>query len=159
MPSLTFQSQYHIDSLQSLARFASQLAPQLRPGDVVLLDGPLGAGKTTLTRLLGEALGLTEPVTSPTFVLMHEYLSGPLPVVHVDLYRLGGHNAESLADELFAVIDEGRALVLIEWACYGPFLSDAATIAIRIAPDADNPEARTIEIEANRPLSLPGAGS
>ncbi|HEY9687973.1 MAG TPA: tRNA (adenosine(37)-N6)-threonylcarbamoyltransferase complex ATPase subunit type 1 TsaE [Coleofasciculaceae cyanobacterium] len=157
MSSLPYQSKHHVDSLQSLARFAEKLAMALKAGDVVTLDGPLGAGKTTLTRLLGDALGLKEPVTSPTFVLMHEYLSGPLPVVHVDLYRLGEQNAGTLADELFAIIDEGRSLMLVEWACYGPFLDDYATIAIRIAPDADNPEAREIAVSSNRPLSLEGA--
>jgi tRNA threonylcarbamoyladenosine biosynthesis protein TsaE len=157
MPPLAYQTTYHIDSLQAMAGFSVWLAKVVRPGDVIALDGPLGAGKTTMTRLLGEALGLKEPVTSPTFVLMHEYLSGPLPVAHVDLYRLGERNAESFADELFAIIDEGRSLVLVEWACYGAFLKDVVTIAIRIAPDTGNPEAREITISSNRPLSLEGA--
>lgn len=157
MSSLTYQSQIHIDSLEALSRFAERLASLLRPGDVVALDGNLGAGKTTLTQKLGHALGVTEPVASPTFVLMNEYHSGCCPIVHVDLYRLGEERAESLADELFAVIDEGRALVLVEWACYGPFLESALTFSIQIEYGTD--ESRLIRVAANRPLDSLTEGS
>jgi tRNA threonylcarbamoyladenosine biosynthesis protein TsaE len=142
-----------IASLKEMERFSAWLAPSLQPGDVVALNGPLGAGKTTFTRLLGEALGLQEPVTSPTFVLMHEYRSGPFPVVHVDLYRLGDANAESLTEELFSVIDESRSLLLVEWASYGLFLDSEWTFAIKLQPEsAAQPEGRIITIQAKRPL-------
>lgn len=150
MVSLSYQSSIHIPSLEALSRFAKRLAALLRPADVVALDGNLGAGKTTLTQKLGEALGLTEPVSSPTFVLMNEYQSGRYPVVHVDLYRLGEERAASLADELFAIIDEGRSLVLVEWACYGPFLNPALTMAIQI--EYAEGDGRRITVSASRPL-------
>ena len=62
----------------------------LRPGDVVLVSGELGAGKTTFVRGALRALGVTEPVTSPTFTIGHRYEGGRVPVAHLDLYRLGG---------------------------------------------------------------------
>ena len=90
----------------------ARLAPLLRAGDLVLLDGELGAGKTTLTRGLGAALGTREPITSPTFVLAREHptASGP-PLVHVDAYRLAtGTEVEDLD------LDWDHAIVVVEWA-------------------------------------------
>ncbi|RGE24405.1 tRNA (adenosine(37)-N6)-threonylcarbamoyltransferase complex ATPase subunit type 1 TsaE [Leucobacter sp. wl10] len=89
-----------------------RLGGRLRAGDLVLLTGPLGAGKTTLTRGIGEGLGVRGPVQSPTFVLArtHPSLSGGAPLVHVDAYRLGG------ADELDDLdIDFEGAVVVAEW--------------------------------------------
>lgn len=154
MATLTHQSRFPISSLKALERFAVQLGRFLKPGDVVALDGRLGAGKTTLTQKLAQALGIQDQVNSPTFVLMYEYLSGPFPVVHVDLYRLGEDRADSLAEELCAIIDEGQSLLLVEWAKYGRFLDEAVTVSIMIMPvdNLESPEARVIEIAANRPL-------
>ena len=74
-----------------------KLAAQLRPGDVLAYYGDLGAGKTAFTRGLAAGLGVTEPVTSPTYTIVNEYLSGHLPLFHFDMYRLGS------ADELFDI--------------------------------------------------------
>lgn len=153
MSPCSYQMNLAVASLQDMRAFAARVAGWLKPGDVVALDGGLGAGKTTFVRLLGEALEIPEAVTSPTFVLMHEYSGGRLPLAHVDLYRLGEDHAESFADELFAVIDEGRAVVLIEWACYGEsFLRDAVTLAIEIIPVEGGDEARMLKLLATRPL-------
>lgn len=152
MDTLPYQSRFSISSLKALENFAFQLARFVQPGDGVALDGPLGAGKTTLSQKLTQALGVQEQASSPTFVLMHEYGTGPFPVVHVDLYRLGEERAGSLAEELFSIADEGRSLLLIEWAKYGPFLAEILTVRLCIEPDSDNPDARHIEIAANRPL-------
>ncbi len=100
-----------IDDPESMARLGARLAARLTAGDVVLLTGELGAGKTTLTRGLGAALGVRGTVTSPTFVLArtHPRESGP-PLVHVDAYRLSG------ADELDDLdLDLDRSIVVIEW--------------------------------------------
>jgi tRNA threonylcarbamoyl adenosine modification protein YjeE len=95
------------------ARLAQELAPALRAGDLLLLDGPLGAGKTTLVRALVEALG-GDPaqVASPTFTLLHRY-PARLPVVHVDAYRLGG--PADLAGLGFDELCED-GVGMIEWA-------------------------------------------
>ena len=74
-----------------------KLAAQLQPGDVLAYYGDLGAGKTAFTRGLAAGLGVTEPVTSPTYTIVNEYLSGRLPLFHFDMYRLGS------ADELFDI--------------------------------------------------------
>lgn len=84
----------------------------LRAGDLVILTGPLGAGKTTLTRGIGEGLGVRGPVQSPTFVLArtHPSLVGGAPLVHVDAYRLAS------ADELDDLdLDYERSVVVAEW--------------------------------------------
>jgi tRNA threonylcarbamoyladenosine biosynthesis protein TsaE len=88
------------------------LGKQLRAGDVLVLTGPLGAGKTTLTRGLGEGLGVRGPVTSPTFVLArtHPSLIGGAPLVHVDAYRL---NSALELDDLD--IDFAHSVVVVEW--------------------------------------------
>ena len=90
-----------------------QLGDLLQPGDLVVLTGPLGAGKTTLTRGIGAGLGIRGPVQSPTFVLArtHPSLVGGAPLVHVDAYRLGS-GAE--LDDLD--IDFAGSVVVAEWA-------------------------------------------
>lgn len=89
-----------------------RLAAVLRAGDLVLLNGPLGAGKTTLTRGIGEGLGASGTVQSPTFVLArtHKTTAGP-KLVHVDAYRLG--SAVELDD---LDIDFANTIVVVEWA-------------------------------------------
>lgn len=88
------------------------LGRALGPGDVVVLTGPLGAGKTTLTRGIGEGLGIRGPVQSPTFVIArtHPSLVGGAPLVHVDAYRLG---AAVELDDLD--IDVEHSVVIVEW--------------------------------------------
>jgi tRNA threonylcarbamoyladenosine biosynthesis protein TsaE len=90
------------------------LAALLQPGDVVALSGNLGTGKTTMVQGLARGLGITQPVTSPTFILINEYRSTP-PLYHVDCYRLVDAPAEAWAiglDEL--LYDDG--ICVIEWA-------------------------------------------
>jgi len=97
------------DDMEDLGR---RLAAVLRPGDLVLLTGRLGAGKTTLTRGIGDGLGVRGPVTSPTFVLARTHPSavGGAPLVHVDAYRLS--SAAELDD---LDIDFARSVVVMEW--------------------------------------------
>lgn len=95
--------------MESLGR---RIGEQLEAGDLLILTGPLGAGKTTFTRGLAEGLGVRGPVQSPTFVIArtHPSLVGRPPLVHVDAYRLG--SAEELDD---LDLDLDRSVVVIEW--------------------------------------------
>jgi tRNA threonylcarbamoyladenosine biosynthesis protein TsaE len=92
---------------------AARLARDLRPGDVVLVSGELGAGKTTFVRGAARALGVDGPVTSPTFTIARRYEDGRVPISHLDLYRLEGlasEEPELLADEL-----AGDRIAFVEW--------------------------------------------
>jgi tRNA threonylcarbamoyladenosine biosynthesis protein TsaE len=97
-------------------RLGRAVGERLRPGDVVVLSGPLGAGKTVLARGIGAGLGVRGPVTSPTFVIAREHPALPggrgVPLVHVDAYRLGGM-AE--LDDLDLDTDLLAAAVVVEW--------------------------------------------
>jgi len=91
----------------------AQLAARLKPGDVVLVSGDLGAGKTTFVRGALRALGVEGPVTSPTFVVGHAYEGRAGPVAHLDLYRLAGMGGEDpgLLDPFFAP----ASIAFVEW--------------------------------------------
>ncbi len=98
-----------VDGTRELAAAVASLA---RPGDVVVLAGDLGAGKTAFVQGFGRALGVEERITSPTFTLVHVY-EGRLPIHHLDVYRLDQLN-EALDLGLAEMLDEG-GVVLIEW--------------------------------------------
>ena len=101
-----------IENPDQMHELGLELGKALRAGDVLVLTGPLGAGKTTLTRGIGEGLGIRGPVTSPTFVLARTHPSlgeGP-PLVHVDAYRL---NSAVELDDLD--IDFAHSVVVVEW--------------------------------------------
>ncbi len=95
-------------------RLGRELGARLRAGDLVVLSGSLGAGKTVLARGIGAGLGVSGPVTSPTFVIAREHPAGPrgVPLVHVDAYRLDG--LEEL-DDLDLDTDLVDAAVVVEW--------------------------------------------
>lgn len=103
-----------IRDAESMRALGAEVAGKLRAGDLVLLSGSLGAGKTTFAQGVGEGLGIRGPVTSPTFVIarVHPSLVGGPPMVHVDAYRLGGW--DELEDlDLEATLDD--AVTLVEW--------------------------------------------
>jgi tRNA threonylcarbamoyladenosine biosynthesis protein TsaE len=92
----------------------SRLAAELRPGDLVVLSGPLGAGKTTLTQGIGTGLGVRGSVTSPTFVLARVH-PGPLPLVHVDAYRLRDAGGRLELDDLDLDASLPDSVTVVEW--------------------------------------------
>ncbi|NEC12957.1 tRNA (adenosine(37)-N6)-threonylcarbamoyltransferase complex ATPase subunit type 1 TsaE [Streptomyces sp. SID8014] len=104
-----------VDSPEAMRRLGLRLAGVLRPGDLVLLSGELGAGKTTLTRGLGEGLGVRGAVTSPTFVIarVHPSLTGGPALVHVDAYRLAGGLDEM--EDLDLDVSLPDSVVVVEW--------------------------------------------
>ncbi|NER52407.1 MAG: tRNA (adenosine(37)-N6)-threonylcarbamoyltransferase complex ATPase subunit type 1 TsaE [Symploca sp. SIO1A3] len=93
------------------------LGESLPAGSVILLEGDLGAGKTTLVQGLGKGLGITEQIVSPTFTLINEYPEGRIPLYHLDLYRLQPPEIETLNPEMYwEGIEIPLGIVAIEWA-------------------------------------------
>lgn len=103
----------HTSSAHQTAAVGARLAVGLRPGDVVLLTGEMGTGKTTLVRGALRALGVTRPVTSPTYVLGHRYPEATPPASHLDLHRLAGLDGEDPA--LLEPYVGGGLVAFVEW--------------------------------------------
>jgi tRNA threonylcarbamoyladenosine biosynthesis protein TsaE len=127
---------------------AAELAGRLRPGDVVLVSGELGAGKTTFVRGACRALGVTAAVTSPSFTIARRY-DGPVPISHLDLYRLGDLDDEDpalLADEL-----ADDRIAFVEWPEVGaPVGLDAERIVARVRLEHRGGDRRLVRVEADR---------
>lgn len=120
------------ESAAETEAFGAELAKRLQPGDVVVLSGEVGAGKTTLIRGACRALGVKQPVTSPTFTIGQRYEDGRLPIAHLDLYRL-----EDLEGEDPALLDDYLAedgIAFVEWpAVAEPALGERQIVALRLA--------------------------
>jgi len=102
-----------LEGLEETKELGIKLGNILKSGDVVCLNGELGAGKTTLTKSIGLGLGVTDYITSPTFALINEY-NGRVPVYHFDVYRL--ENVEEIYDLGFDEYFYGKGVCIIEWA-------------------------------------------
>ncbi|MGY1916084.1 tRNA (adenosine(37)-N6)-threonylcarbamoyltransferase complex ATPase subunit type 1 TsaE [Blastococcus sp. SYSU DS0973] len=108
---------HELATLADTHALGEALAALARPGDLLVLVGPLGAGKTALTQGIGAGLGVREPVTSPTFVIARVHAGGRIPLVHVDAYRLGGHadvddlDLDASTEESVTVVEWGQGLV------------------------------------------------
>ncbi len=126
------------ESVEATKAVAAALAPQLRPGDVLLLSGDLGAGKTAFVQGLAAALGVKEQVTSPTFTLAATYREGRLPLHHLDAYRLE-NLYETLDLDLPELLDD-NAVLCIEWGeVVVPELPrDFLEIHLRLTPAGEN---------------------
>jgi tRNA threonylcarbamoyladenosine biosynthesis protein TsaE len=124
------------------------------PGDVLLLSGDLGAGKTTFAQGFGRALGIDEPVTSPTFTLVRQYEVAPGPtgirtLLHADVYRLD-HLAE-VADLGLGQLVEDGGVALVEWGDVAePVLGDGA-LALALEGDPDDEDGRRLRVTADGP--------
>jgi len=95
-------------------KFGQSFASDLKAGAVIALTGPLGAGKTTLTKSIAKGLGVSETITSPTFTIVCEYETGRLPLYHFDVYRV--HDEEDLFEMGFEEYFHKGGVCLIEWA-------------------------------------------
>lgn len=112
-----------------------EIGHALQPGAVVLISGPLGAGKTRLAAGIARGLGCTEPVTSPTYTLINAY-SARLPLYHLDCYRL--NDPEELEDIGLAELIDGRSVCLVEWPEIGEdwWPTNSLRVLMRVLPDA-----------------------
>jgi len=118
-----------------------QLGDSLKPGDIVALSGPLGAGKTVFAQGIAESLGIQEPVTSPTYTLISEY-EGRMPLYHMDLYRLGSPEEFTWlgVEEML----DGTGVSLIEWSERAGEELPERTITVRIELEENNSRSITI---------------
>ena len=129
----------------------TKLALLLRPGDVIAFYGDLGAGKTAFTRGLAKGLGISDPVTSPTYTIVNEYLSGKYPLFHFDMYRLAS------SDDLFDIgwedyLDRG-GICAVEWS---ENVADAMENAIVVTIEKLGEDTRRITIEGGEDLADTG---
>lgn len=130
-------------------RVGSRLAAQLRAGDVIAYYGGLGAGKTAFTRGLAAGLGVTDAVTSPTYTIVNEYMSGRIPLFHFDMYRLC--SSEELFDIGWEDYLARGGVCAVEWS---ENVEDALTGAIRVTIETlgTDPDARVITITGGETL-------
>lgn len=133
--------QVHCPTEAETRAVGRRLASLLRPGDVVLLAGDLGAGKTVFAGGIGEGLGVDEPVVSPTFILARRY-SGLLPMVHADIYRVGS-SAE--IEDLDLTVEAADGVLVVEWgqAAEQSFTDDHLVVRFEVTQDG----ARTLTLE------------
>jgi len=136
------------ESAAATESLGAALAEDLEPGDVVLVSGDVGAGKTTLIRGACRGLGVSGPITSPTFTIGHRYAGGRAPVSHLDLYRLKGLEGEDpglLEDYL-----DPASIAFVEWPdVAAPQLRDRRVLGVRLAHAGG----------AARSIEMPGAST
>lgn len=128
---MTFESH----SREETIKFAADMAAKAEPGEVFTLTGDLGVGKTVFAKGFAKGLGVTEPVTSPTFTIVQEYLSGRLPFYHFDVYRIGDPD-EMEETGFYDYLDRG-GVVLIEWAELIEDILPSPRTAIKLEKDLD----------------------
>ncbi|MEH1922178.1 tRNA (adenosine(37)-N6)-threonylcarbamoyltransferase complex ATPase subunit type 1 TsaE [Nostoc sp.] len=111
---------------EATLRLGITLGESLTPGSVILLEGDLGAGKTTLVQGIGKGLGIVEPIVSPTFTVINEYTEGRLPLYHLDLYRLEPQEVTALnLESYWEGVEFIPGIVAIEWAERLPYKPDS----------------------------------
>ena len=105
-----------VENLKETLKLGEKFSQHLNPKSVVLLKGPIGAGKTSFVQGIAKGLSISEDITSPTFALSHHYNSGKIPLIHLDLYRLD--NFSSAKEVFFSEEEEAiqsKAILVIEW--------------------------------------------
>ena len=129
-------------------KIGAALAQRLTPGTVIAYRGDLGAGKTAFTRGLARGLGCGEIVTSPTYTIVNEYLSGRLPLFHFDMYRLG--SADELWDIGWEDYLDRQGICAVEWS---ENVRDAMENAITVRIQKTGDESRRITVEGGEKLA------
>ena len=105
-----------VENLRETFNLGKKLSQKLNPQSIVLLQGPIGAGKTSFVQGIAKGLSISEEITSPTFALSHHYNSGKIPLIHIDLYRL--ENIISAKEFFYSEEEEAlqkKAILVIEW--------------------------------------------
>jgi tRNA threonylcarbamoyladenosine biosynthesis protein TsaE len=141
-------------SVEETFELGALVGASLTGGEVLLLDGQLGAGKTIFTKGVAFALGLdTDEVTSPSFTLVNHYAEGRLPLYHLDLYRLNAGAAAAHAVDLDELLTDEGAVLIIEWAeRMGNYPLPATVWRINIDGDGDDPRCITISPASPAPV-------
>lgn len=128
------------NSEEQTKSLAEKIATLLKPGDVLTLEGDLGAGKTTFTKGIATGLGISRTLSSPTFTIVKEY-EGTIPLYHMDVYRLEGSDEDIGFDEYF----HGNGIAVVEWA---QFIEDYLPLErLNITINYLDEESRIIEFE------------
>ena len=127
-----------VGNLREAINLGEKLSEKLNPHSIVLLQGPIGAGKTSFVQGIAKGLSISEDITSPTFALSHHYVSGKIPLIHLDLYRLA---STSSAKEVFFLEEEealqNRAILVIEWPeLIEPFIENFWKVEISYAKNS-----------------------
>lgn len=135
-----------INSASEMQKLGASLARNAEPHDLLLLNGDLGAGKTTMTQGLGRALNIRRPVKSPTFTIVREYREGTMPLFHMDFYRLENDDLSSI--DLNSYLAE-PGLVVIEWPqlIMDDLPDEYLQLTIKRVDDSWNSTKRMIEFE------------
>ena len=124
-----------VENLKETLNLGERISQKLNPQSIVLLKGPIGAGKTSFVQGIARGLSISEDITSPTFALSHHYSSGKIPLIHLDLYRL--ENSSSAKEVFFSEEEEAlqrEAILVIEWPeLIEPLIKDFWKIEISYA--------------------------
>lgn len=141
-----FMQSVTVTAPEQTMQLGAQVGNLVEPGDLILLDGDLGAGKTTFTKGLAKSLGIDRNVKSPTFTLVREYHQGRLPLYHMDVYRLEDGGAEDLGlDEYF----DGDGVSVVEWSEFIQELLPSDYLRITLSRATDAADTRQITFEPN----------
>lgn len=134
----------HAENEAETKEIAKSLADFLEEGSVLLLEGNLGAGKTTFTKGIAEGLGIKEVIKSPTYTLIREYQSGRLPLYHMDVYRLEEVGGDELGLEEYF---QGEGVSIVEWATFIPEDLPKEFLKIKLVPMGEDFSERDLVFE------------
>jgi tRNA threonylcarbamoyladenosine biosynthesis protein TsaE len=136
---------FHTTNELETKELAAKLAKWLEPGDLILLEGDLGAGKTTFTKGLATGLGIKRVIKSPTYTIIREYLDGRLPLYHMDVYRLEETGGTDLGLEEYF---EGDGVSIVEWAKFIPEDLPTEYLQVKLQPSGEDLVERDISFKA-----------